>query len=499
VGWWKRLLTWRALGAGAAVALLALLLLGSPVEMDGRFFHLSGPGLAGLARYLLGDYTGAARAYREDLRRAARSGERAAADPALAALLKGDLDGAGALARAVAARDPTALPARLTLAEVALQRGQPDAALAALGDEGGRPVEHFDALLLAAVAHARSGRPGPAIDLLNRALRSGYVEERLTSFLQALEVTGELERQPAAVRPVCLLSHLHRYLRIFDSTETRPAIRRAKQAIARGDRPADAHLTLGVVYDKQGYPEDALAEFSRAVELDPGHAEALRWSAVLHRRRGDLAQEYLAIKRAWEAAPDDPYYLSHFGDLLVDRLGDIHQAKTVWERAVHERPRDARALARLGEVEAFLGNEAGAVAHLEAALRLDPTNVRTQWQLGDALRRAGRQQDAITLLRRSVEAAPDSAWTHANLGMAYSGAGQPREAIRELEAAFRLGLDRVDYYQFLCELYFYEQTIALERAAECFRRVLAWDPRNARALRLLPEVEKNLRLGGRRP
>jgi tetratricopeptide (TPR) repeat protein len=454
--------------------------------------------MAGLARYLVGDYAGAARAYREDLRRSARSGERAEADPALAALIKGDLGGAAALAREAAARDPAAVAARLTLAEIALQRGEPGAALDLLRDEGGRPVEHFDALLLAAVAHARSGQPEPAIDLLNRALRSGYVEGRLTSFLQALEVTGELAQQPAATRPVCLLAHFHRYLRIFDSTQTRPAIRRAQEAIARGDHPADAHLTIGVVYDKQGYPEEALAEFARAVELDPRHVEALRWSAVLHRRRGDLAQEYLAIKRAYEAAPDDPYYLTYFGDLLVDRLGDIHQAKTVWERAVRERPRDARALGRLGEVEAFLGNQAGAVEHLETALRFDPTNVRTQWQLGDALARVGRHGDAIALLRRSVEAAPDSVWTHANLGMAYSEAGQQQMAIRELETAFRLGLQRVDYYQFLCELYFYEETIALERAGECLRRVLAWDPRNARALRLLPEVEKNLRLGGRR-
>jgi tetratricopeptide (TPR) repeat protein len=365
----------------------------------------------------------AARAYREDLRRSARAGARAEADSALAALIKGDLGGAAALAREAAARDPAAVAARLTLAEIALQRGEPGAVLDMLRDEGGRPLEHFDALLLGAVAHARSGRPGPAVDLLNRALRSGYVEDRPASFLQALEVTGELGQQPAATRPVCLLAHFHRYLRIFDSTQTWPAVRRAKEAIARGDRPADAHLTIGVVYDKQGYPEEALAELARAVELDPRHVEALRWSAVLHRRRGDLAQEYLAIKRAYEAEPHDPYYLTYFGDLLVDRLGDIHQAKTVWERAVHERPRDARTLGRLGEVEAFLGNQAGAVEHLEAALRLDPTNVRTQWQLGDALRRVGRQEDAIALLRRSVEAAPDSAWTHANLGMAYSGPG----------------------------------------------------------------------------
>ena len=487
---WKRVLSWRALMAGAAVALLALLLFGSPVDLDPIFLRSSSAGIEGLARYLVGDYAGAARAYREDLRRAARSGERVVADPALATLIKGDLDGADALARREAARDPVALPARLTLAEVALQRGQPEAALTTLQEERGRPVEQFDALLLAAVAHARSGRPEPAIDLLNRALR-GYEEERPTSFLQVLEVTGELARQPAAARPVCLLAHLHRYLRIFDSSQAWPAIRRAREAIARGDRPADAYLTLGVVYDKQGYPDDAMAAIQRALEVDPRHGEALRWAATLYSRRGDLVNEYQAIKRAYAAAPDDRYYVLYLGDLLVDRLGDIYQAKEVWERAVRDEPRNARALERLGEVEAFLGDDARAVELLEAAFRLDPTNVRTQWRLSTVLPRIGRADDAIAMLRRAVEAAPNSAWAHANLATAYSGAYRYGEGIRELEQAFQLGLGRTDYLEILCELYLYGPG-TLEQTAECFRRVLAIDPWNARAGRLLPEVQKNL-------
>ena len=486
----KRLLGWRGLMAGAAVALLALLLFGSPVDLDPILLRASPAGLEGLARYLVGDYAGAARAYREDLRRAARSGEHVADDPALAALLKGNLDEAAALARGAAARDPADLPARLTLAEVALQRGQPDAALAALGDEGSRRVKNFDALLLAAVARARSGQPEPAIDLLNRALRD-YAEERPTSFLQALEVTGELARQPVATRPVCLLAHLHRYLRIFDSSQARPAIRRAREAIARGDRPADAYLTLGVVYDKQGYPDDAMVAFQRALDVDPRHGEALRWAATLYSRRGDLVNEYQMIKRAYEAAPDDRYYVLYLGDLLVDRLGDIYQAKEVWERAVRDDPRDPRALERLGEVEAFLGDDARAVELLEAAFRLAPTNVRTQWRLSTVLPRIGRADDAITMLRRAVEAAPNSAWTRANLATAYSGAYRYGEAIRELEQAFQLGLGRTDYLEILCELYFYGPG-TLERTAECFRRVLAIDPWNARAGRLFPEVQKNL-------
>jgi Flp pilus assembly protein TadD len=76
--------------------------------------------------------------------------------------------------------------------------------------------------------------------------------------------------------------------------------------------------------------------------------------------------EYQMIKGAYEAAPDDRYYVLYLGDLLVDRLGDIYQAKEVWERAVRGEPRNARALERLGEVEAFLGNDARAVERAQA-------------------------------------------------------------------------------------------------------------------------------------
>jgi tetratricopeptide (TPR) repeat protein len=494
---WRPFLRWRALGAAIAVAVLSLFLFGSPVDLDPRLYRVSVRGLGALARYMVGDYAGAARAYREELRRTARSWERVEADAGLQALIRGDLDKAEALAKVAIAQAPGAQSARLTLAEVALQRGQPDVALATLRDDGGRFPGQFDTLLLAAVAHTRSEQFAPAIDLLNRALRD-YAEERETSFLQALEVTGELTRRPAATRPACLLAHLHRYLRIFDSTQARPAIRYAKQAIARGDRPADAYFTLGMVYNEQGYPDDALSEFARALERDPSHTEALRWSATLYRLRGDLVTEYQMIRRAYEAAPDDPVYATYFGDLLLDRLGDVHQARAVWERAVRERPQDGRALAGLGEVEAFFGNQERAIAMLEAALRLDATNERAQRRLGRMVTPTGPRTDALALLQRGVQLAPDSPAGHASLATALNGLGEYHRAIREYERAFQLGWHSISDYQYLCELYFYQQK-NLEKSARCFRWVLTVQPRNTRALRLLPEVEKNLALRAARP
>jgi tetratricopeptide (TPR) repeat protein len=410
--------------------------------------------------------------------------------------MTGDLAGAAARAKDVLARDPASVPARLTLAEVALQRGEAPETLAVLAPLLDGWDAPFDALLLAAVARARTGEAGTAIDLLNRALRTSEVEVRLTSFLQALEVTGELSRQPTA-SPACLLAHLHRYLRIFDSSQGRVAVRRAKAAIARGDRPADAYLTIGVVYEKQGYPDDALAALQQAVERNGRHPEALRWTAHLYRRRGDLLSEYRMIKRAYEAAPSDPFYVNHFGEVLIDRMGDLRQAKTVWDRAVTESPDNAFALVQLGHVERFLGNNARAIELLETALRLDPARSRARWELGYALVDAERADDAVRLFQEWVVQDPDDPTPHTNLAVVYGHARRGREAIAELEKAFHLGERSAGHYEYLCELYFYETT-DLRRAAECFRRLLAWQPGRSRAIQLLPEIEKNLAIAATR-
>lgn len=479
--------------AGILGGVLALLLFGLPIDMDPIFFRASFPAVKGLVLYLVGNYRGAAGAYREDFRQRVLSGDWQLADPAMAALVAGDLTTAEARARDAVRRDPRAVEARLTLAEVALLRGQERDALVLLEEVEHDAPDDVDTLLLAAVASARSGAPGPAIDRLNHALRLGGGEKRITVLLHAMEVTGELSGQPAATRPSCLLAHLHRYLRIYDAAEARPAIRLAKAAIARGDHPADAYLTLGVVYDKRGYPDDAMAAFQQAIALDPRHRDALHWAAVLYRRRGDLVREYQMRKQAYEAHPDDREASRDFGDLLIDRLGDIHQAKAVWEQALRERPESPYAMERLGQVEDFLGDRARAIELFQGALRLDPKSESAQARLGRTLIDAGRAEDAVTLFRGAVDRAPDEPLPHGNLAMAYSNLFRYPEAVQELERAMQLGLRQIPYVEHLCELYLY-QTTSLDKAAGCFRWLLSVDPGNVRARRLLPEIQKNLQL-----
>jgi tetratricopeptide (TPR) repeat protein len=326
--------------------------------MDGVWFQPSPSGAWALAQYLAGDYVGAARAYRAHYRDAVASGW-SSGDPALDALLAGDLDRAASAARTSPSGERGFL---LTMADLALERGRPDEALTFLRQALLRAPDDADALLLASLAHARADEPGAAIVDLTHALRQSAAGTRVTTFLRILETTGDLAtRQGAGSRP-CLLAHYHRYLSAFDASSARRALGYAEQAIRAADRPADAHVVRGILLDRQGQRDRALEAFLKALEIDPRQAEAYRRAAFIYSERGDLRGEYRLARAAFDAAPTDSFYLDHLDHLLTDRLADPRGLTAVMQRAVEANPDNARARERLGWALRHLGRGDDAVA-----------------------------------------------------------------------------------------------------------------------------------------
>jgi type II secretory pathway component GspD/PulD (secretin)/Flp pilus assembly protein TadD len=91
---------------------------------------------------------------------------------------------------------------------------------------------------------------------------------------------------------------------------------RAESLLARGDRNA------------------ALATLERALQLDPGAADALTAAAVLRERAGDRVRARTLLDRALEIAPDDPVALTARGALALDE-GSAFAARRLLARA-HE-------------------------------------------------------------------------------------------------------------------------------------------------------------------
>lgn len=219
-----------------------------------------------------------------------------------------------------------------------------------------------------ALAHA--GETGRAIDAMNRALRHGDAGGRPTIVYRIMEAAGALAARRDVQPPLCLLAHLHRYLRIFDEAQGEVAMRYARRAIDTGDRPADAWLTIGVILDKRGHHADALAALQRALAIDPRHAEAYRWAATQALMLQDPVLAYRMARAALEAAPDDPFYARPVERLVLREFGDARTMAALMEQALARNPGMAAAHEGLARAAEALGDADRAAGHRRVAAEL---------------------------------------------------------------------------------------------------------------------------------
>ncbi|HEV3244023.1 MAG TPA: hypothetical protein VGZ31_06400 [Chthoniobacterales bacterium] len=97
---------------------------------------------------------------------------------------------------------------------------------------------------------------------------------------------------------------LHWFFEQMSDTELAQVRSMAEHALALAPNLAEAHVALGDFY-YHGYRqyEQALAEFERALQLQPNASTALEYSGYVHRRQGQWARCLDEFKRALEQDP----------------------------------------------------------------------------------------------------------------------------------------------------------------------------------------------------
>jgi TolB-like protein/Flp pilus assembly protein TadD len=181
----------------------------------------------------------------------------------------------------------------------------------------------------------------------------------------------------------------------------------AERALQIDDSLAEAHTSLGYVYNGLWRWEEAEQEFKRAIELNPNYPNAHHWYSLCLLDLGRIAEAKAEIKRAHE----------------LDPLSLIIGTTVTY--------------AYLAE-----GDAKFAIAQSKKVVDLDPSFSRGHGYLGLAYLKEQRYPEAIAELKKAVELSGRERWPLRDLGYGYAISGNRTEAeavIKELLEKYEKG------------------------------------------------------------
>ncbi|MFJ8441881.1 tetratricopeptide repeat protein [Kitasatospora griseola] len=205
------------------------------------------------------------------------------------------------------------------------------------------------------------------------------------------------------------------------------------------DRPgrAVAHRLRGIGHHGAARHDSALADFERAVALDPDQPQALhsRARALIVGKR---YEEALAdLDRAVELDPGFSAAFATRGD--TRRLTARHQeALADLDRAIELDPGHTWAVGSRGRTYLELGRYEEALAEFDRAVELDPGYVWAVGSRAEALRELGRHDEALAGFDRAVELDPEYTWALGSRGRVHWESGRTAEALADLDRALEL-------------------------------------------------------------
>jgi tetratricopeptide (TPR) repeat protein len=187
------------------------------------------------------------------------------------------------------------------------------------------------------------------------------------------------------------------------------------------------HNGLGVVYADLGHHEEAIAEYQRAIELDPQYAFPHNGLGTVYEDLGHHEEAIAEYQRAAELDPQRAYPHNNLGNIYRD-LGRYEEAIAECQQAIKLDPQDAYPHNNLGNVYYDLGRYEEAIAKYQRAIELDPQHAYLHKNLGDGYRVLGRHDEAIAEYQRAIEFDPQFAYAYDNMAEIFSQRGEYERA-----------------------------------------------------------------------
>ncbi|HEX7313872.1 MAG TPA: tetratricopeptide repeat protein [Pyrinomonadaceae bacterium] len=265
------------------------------------------------------------------------------------------------------------------------------------------------------------------------------VEKSVEHFRRAIDLDPTYGAAYAGLADAYSVLGNYRYGSLPSDECMRRARASALKAVEVDEELAEAHASLALVKAYQDRDaEGAEAEFRRAIELNPSYPTAHHWYSDFLAMLGRMDEALAEASRAAELDPLSPIIATTVGERLFFAR-DYERAAERLRRTLELDPDFIQARLFLGVVYVRQGRRAAAVAELRRARELaGGGDARVAAALGQAYALTGRKAEARRLLEElsaaGAEVAPsDMALVHASLGereQAYEWLAKARDKAR---------------------------------------------------------------------
>ncbi len=253
--------------------------------------------------------------------------------------------------------------------------------------------------------------------------RAGRRAEGAAEIQKGRELIAASEKQQAARLDMVEASTA------IDQGNLDQAIPKIKRVLRTWPDAAEPHYLLGKALDKKGDSQEAIAEFRKALEIDPGHAQA---KASLDRLSSP------------SVAGDDPQRIKAMEDLI--RIGKFEAAEGAIRAYIGEHPKSSWAWYALGYSLYGQRKIGESIRALAQSLQLNVRNADAHKLLGRNMIIIGRFDAARTEFEQGALFDPKSAEMPYNLGKLCSIQDNWPDARRHFETAVRLDPEYMEAY-----------------------------------------------------
>jgi tetratricopeptide (TPR) repeat protein len=208
-------------------------------------------------------------------------------------------------------------------------------------------------------------------------------------------------------------------------------------ALNQNPKFADAFKNRGLVYKSQRLPDKAIDDFNQAIQLDPKSPEFynLRGAALL-----DKLEFNQAIADFNQAISLNQNYTNAYNNrgLAFAYTRQPSRALADFDKVVGLAPKDRNGYLNRAMVRMNMGNFTGAIADYDEAILIDPDRSGPYTRRGEAWRLQGDLQRALDDHNKAITLNPGDWEAYNNRALTFKDLGKFAEAIADCDQAILL-------------------------------------------------------------